>query len=258
MVSLRKFQVMAYRNAYPFSFIDLGLLFDEQHPQKTINDAMNSISKKYANVHNILLIDEVVSVNELSTSKSLCIWSNINTTNVNLDFLVALNPQGIKFKSKFRIIPPTSKNTLSQQLIYKHRNSYECDLVVEHFKCLPNTSYLDTTYDLKTERSDLPTGRTPLWLEQITEVDIKTIFACIREEHIQKNETVTLIYDQYELNDERREAVEQNCVQNGWKFQHYSHFFGCEDQVIILFECSLLLELVSRGRNQMIFVTNKT
>ena len=135
MVSLRKFQfrVMAYRNAYTFYFIDLGLQFNEQHPQKTINDAMNSISKKYANVHNvhnILLIDEVVSVNELSTSKSLCIWSNINATNVNLDFLVALNPQGIKFKSKFRIIPPTSKNTLSQQLIHKHRNSFDLWLIV--------------------------------------------------------------------------------------------------------------------------------
>ena len=121
---------------------------------------MNSISKKYPSVHNILLIDEVVSVNEESTSKSLCIWSKIDTTITNLDFLVALNPQGVKFKSKFRVVPPKNKNTLSQQLIHKHRNSFECDNIVEHFKSLPNTSYLDTNNDLKTEQSSL------MWLSE--------------------------------------------------------------------------------------------
>ena len=46
------------------------------------------------------------------------------------------------------------------------------------------------------------------------------------------------------------------CLENGWRFQHYSYYFGCEDQVIILFECSLLFELITRGRNEVIFVTN--
>ena len=86
----------------------------------------------------MLLVDEVVSVNEVSKAKSLCIWSNIHTKIDNLDFLVALNPQGVKFKSKFRVVPPKNKNTLSQQLIYKHRNSFECDSIIEHFKSLPN------------------------------------------------------------------------------------------------------------------------
>ena len=217
---------------------------------------MNSIAKKYTNIQNILLIDEVIPVNEVSTAKSLCIWSNINTTITNLDFLIALNPQGIKFKSKFKVVPPKNKRTLCQQLIYKHRNSFECDTIVEHFKSLPNTSYLDTSNDLKTEQSSLPTGRTPLWVEEIIEIPIETIFKCIQGNYIQEHETVTLIYNEHGLRDERRKNLEKYCLKNKWSFQHYSNFFGCEDQVIILFECSLLFELISRGRNEVIFITN--
>ena len=217
---------------------------------------MNTIANKYANSQNILLIDEVVSVNEMSNNKSLCVWSKMNTTMDNVDFLIALNPQGVKFKNKFRVVPPKNKNTLSQQLIYKHRNSFECDSLVEHFKSLPNTSYLDTNNDLKTEQSSLPTGRMPLWVEENTESPIETIFECIKEKHIQEHDTVTLIYNEHVLRQERKENVEQYCLTNGWKFQHYSHFFGCEDQVIILFECSLLFELISRGIKTVIFITN--
>ena len=218
---------------------------------------MNSIAKKYTDFHNILLIDEVVSVNEVSTAKSSCIWSNINTKLTNLDFLVALNPQGVKFKKRFKVVPPKNKNTLSQQLIHKHRNSFECDSLVEHFKSLPNTSYLDTNNDLKTEQSSLPSGRIPLWVEEKTESPIETIFQCIKEKNIHEHDTVTLIYNEHVLSQERKENVEQYCLTNGWKFQHYSHFFGCEDEVIILFECSLLFELISRGITTVIFITNR-
>ena len=88
------------------------------------------------------------------------------------------------------------------------------------------------------------------------EVPIKTIFECVKVKCIQEHETVTLIYNAYGLRKERKENVEKYCLENGWSFQHYSHFFGCEDQVIILFECSLLFELISRGRTEVIFVTN--
>ena len=167
-----------------------------------------------------------------------------------------MSTQGVKFKNKFRVVPPKNKNTLSQQLIYKHRNSFECDSIIEHFKSLPNISYLDTNNDLKTEHSYLPTGHLPLWVEEIIEIPIESIFDCIKEKHISDNYTVTLIYNEHGLRNERREIVEQYCLKSGWNFKHYSYFFGCEDQVVILFECSLLFELITRGRNKVIFITN--
>ena len=218
---------------------------------------MKAIAKNSANIQNILLIDEVVSVNEMSNNKSLCVWSKMNPAMDNVDFLIALNPQGVRFMNKFRVTPPKNKNTLSQQLTYKHRNSFECDSVVEHFKSLPNTSYLDTCNDMKLEPTYLPMGRTPLWFEEMTEIDVQTIFDFIKDDHILDQETVTLLFNEHELGNDRRQNMELFCIKNGWQFQHYSHFFGCEDQVIILFECSLLFELISRGRNQVIFITNK-
>ena len=96
----------------------------------------------------------------------------------------------------------------------------------------------------------------PLWVEEIVEMPIETIFKCIQEKYILAHETVTLIYNEHDLRTERKENVEQYCIQNGWNYHHGSHFFGCEAQVIILFECSLLFELMSRARTQVIMITN--
>ena len=109
---------------------------------------------------------------------------------------------------------------------------------------------------MKLDRLNLPTGRTTLWFEEMNEISIEAIFGSIKNEHILEHETVTLIYNKHGLRNERKENVEQYCIQNGWNFHHGSHFFGCEAQVIILFECSLLFELISRGRTQVIMITN--
>ena len=127
---------------------------------------------------------------------------------------------------------------------------------MEHFKKLPNTSYLDTCNDVKLDILSLPLGRTPVWIEETVEQPVENIMGLIKRELVFEHETVTIIYDKFNLRDERMENMNQFCENNGWQFHHYSHYFGCEDQVIVLFECSLLFELISRGRNQVIFVTN--
>ena len=118
-------------------FLELGLKFDKNSPITTINFAMNNISKKFEDVHNIVLIDEVVSVNELQSNKTSCDWRNLNTSISNVDFLIALNPQGVKFKAKFKVVPPKSKNVLCKQLISKHRNSFEPSRrwLPEYYQC---------------------------------------------------------------------------------------------------------------------------
>ena len=145
---------------------------------------------------------------------------------------------------------------ISQQLVSKHRNSFECDLLVDHFKSLPNISYLDTCNDIKLDKLSLPVGREPLWIEEMKEQATNDILDLIKTDHIFDCESVTLIYDKYNLKAERQQEVEDFCHQNGWSLNHFMDYFGCEDQVIILFECNPLFELVSRGRNQIIFVTN--
>ena len=215
---------------------------------------MKSISTQNKHIHNIILIDEILSVNEFSDANSVSKWSKLKTSYQNLDFLIAINPQGVKFNKKFKVIPPKSQNTLCQQLLNKHRNSFECDLILEHFKSIPKTSYLDTCNDLSLERQNLPSGRVPLWIDQLEEQPVETILELIKE-HLLDHESVTLIYNKNGLTDERTARVHKFCIDNEWKFHHQSHYFGCEDMVIILFECDLLFELISRGRNQVVFVT---
>ena len=234
---------------------ELGLKFNKDFPLATIKSVLKSISIQHKDAQNIILIDEILSVNERSANNSLCNWSNLNISLTNVDFLIAINPQGVKFKNKFKVVPPKSPNTLSKQLIGKHRNSFECDLFVEHFKSIPKTSYLDTCNDLSLERKNLPPGRVPVWIDELEEQTVESILALIEKDHVLNHETVTLIYNKYELSTERRERVDKFCLENDWKFFHQSHYFGCEDMVIILFECDLLFELISRGRNQVVLVT---
>ena len=173
-----------------------------------------------------------------------------------MDVLLALNPQGFNFKRKYKVIPPRSRNIISQQLVSKHRNSFECDLLVDHFKSLPNISYLDPCNDIHMDKSSLPSGREPLWIEELEELPSYDILNLIKKDHILEHETVTLIYDKYNLNELRQQEVEDFCHQNQWSLNHFMDYFGCEDQVIILFELNPLFELISRGRNHIIFVTN--
>ena len=235
---------------------ELGLKFSNEDSQSTINAIIKIIAAfEQKGFHNILLIDEILSINILTANNNLCDWSSLAIPS-NIDVLLALNPQGVNFKRKFQIIPPKSKDTISQQLIEKHRNSFECDLLVEHFKSLPKSSYLDNCNDIKLDKLYLPPGREPVWIEEIQEQSIEYILGILKKDHILEHETVTLIYDKFILNEERRIEVDEFCHLNKWSTIHFMDYYGCEDQAIILFEINPLFELISRGRNQIIFVTN--
>ena len=236
---------------------DLDLYFDMQHPLAMINSVINQISKKYKNSYNILLVDEVLPVNEFSSKNEFSDWSNLNTTQYNIELLIALNPQGINFMNDFKVIPPPSDfRTLSQQLFGRHRNSFEGFHLLEHFKRLPNTSYLDSSNDTVLDKENLPIGRLPVWLEIFGNSSDEQILEFIKSSYIYKHESVTLIFNKYELKDKRKNKVTKWCIKNGWNSKHYSYYFGCEDNVIVLFQCSMVFELISRARNQVIFVTN--
>ena len=100
---------------------ELGLKFSNEDSQSTINAIIKIITAfEQKGFHNILLIDEILSINILTANNNLCDWSSLAIPS-NIDVLLALNPQGVNFKRKFQIIPPKSKDTISQQLIEKHK-----------------------------------------------------------------------------------------------------------------------------------------
>ena len=108
-------------------------------------------------------MDEVTPSSENGISN----WSFLDMSKRNTDVLIALSPSphfGVKDKrlssKKYMVQPPCNSNTLSQQLLVRHRNCFEIALLMEHFK---HTSalggHLDPKYDLPLEKDTLPNGR---------------------------------------------------------------------------------------------------
>jgi hypothetical protein len=76
-------------------------------------------------------------------------------------YSISVNEEERRLSSrKYMVQPPCNSNTLSQQLLVRHRNCFEIALLMEHFK---HTSalggHLDPIYDLPLEKDTLPNGR---------------------------------------------------------------------------------------------------
>ena len=55
----------------------------------------------------------------------------------------------------------------------------------------------------------------------------------------------------------KNEYVQEFCHVNNWRYFVGPEVTGIEDQCIILYECTPGFELISRARNQLIFVSTQ-
>ena len=105
------------------------------------------------------MIDEV----NPNSEKYIFDWSCLDTSKTNVDFLVALSPHGEtgdqeKYE-KYQVKPVCNSNTLSQQLLVRHRNCFEIAVLMEHFKHTALHGHLDNSNDTLLEKETLPNGR---------------------------------------------------------------------------------------------------
>ena len=109
-------------------------------------------------------MDEV----ETSSENGISDWSFLDTTQKNTDVLIALSPHfnlDRKF-GQYVVHPPCNSNTLSRQLLSRHRNCFEIAILMEHFKHTSALgSHLDSSNDLPLEKDTLPNGRLPVWIQ---------------------------------------------------------------------------------------------
>ena len=93
----------------------------------------------------------------------------------------------------------------------------------------------------------LPAGHTPVWIETPTGAT-----------QVQKLEGVETIAGQYQdvmvlyRFSDRRAAVW--CEERGWKYHRTYHIYGCEAQCVVLLQCPLTAEWITRARNMLIIV----
>ena len=66
--------------------------------------------------------------------------------------------------------------------------------------------------------------------------------------------SVTLIFSKNRGKTTRWENVQNWCQSHGWRSSESKHFFGCEDEAIVIYDVVPVFEDLSRARNLIIIV----
>ena len=237
----------------------LNVETDASHPQLLINYLMYKLSIENQNKHTLLVMDEVISSsskNEIQGNDDSN-WSMLSTTTLNLDFLLALNPQGLE-GGHYEIQPPQSVTTISRQLVQKHRNCFEIGRFITYINYHTGKTVLSPKSDMLYQQpmpEELPTGQVPIWIEKSEEVNDINVLDMIKQRHIDPTRKVTLLYDF-----DRVPGVDELktwCENNTWRCMADTMFTGCEDSIIVLLDASIRNENISRGRNCLIVITTR-
>ena len=101
----------------------------------------------------------------------------------------------------------------------------------------------------------LPAGHTPVWIEPPS-------FQTTQVQMLERVETMAGQYQDvmvlYWGGDDRDERAAAWCEERGWKYHNASNIFGCEAQCVVLLDCYLQTELLTRARNMLIILDINT
>ena len=114
---------------------------------------------------------------------------------------------------------------------------------------MTGTKHLSTAADEELAEDHLPAGHTPVWIEPpggATQVQM-----------LERVETMAGQYqDVMVLYDQRDERAAAWCEERGWQYHKADSIYGCEAQCVVLLQCYLFTELLTRARN-MLIILNK-
>ena len=97
----------------------------------------------------------------------------------------------------------------------------------------------------------LPPGQAPVWIEPpegVTQVEkLERVEEIIDSEYTD----VMVLYPSDDDNDELAAAW---CKERGWQYHHAWNITGCEAKCVVLLDCPLKPEIITRGINMLIIV----
>ena len=224
------------------------------YPVRTINSIIDKLSQNEDD-QNIILLDEIIPYKCERSTENAFDLTLLNTSKSNVHLLLAVNPSPMLggFNKKITILPPINENTLAYQLHMKHRNALEIGIFLEHYKSFYERGCLDSSQDIPLDKTVLPAGRYPVWIQRSKNVSYESVLELIKSDHVLEHESVTLLYE-YSI----KPNILQWCSHNNWKCIKDLEFYGCEDQVIVTFDIGYLMpEQVSRAKNGLIILTTK-
>ena len=109
------------------------------------------------------------------------------------------------------------------------------------------TKHLSTAGDQELADDQLPAGHTPVWIEPPYDATQVQMLERVETMAGQYQDVMVLHYD----SDERAAAW---CKERGWKYHDCINIYGCEAQCVVLLNCYLDTEYLTRGRNMLIIV----
>ena len=125
-------------------------------------------------------------------------------------------------------------------------------------------NYITMQNDLGLPPDNLPKGQAPIWIKppkKATRLDMLEQVARIPEiqncpdvmvlMYLGKNDRTTDWCDQ-----DTATRAESWCRERGWKLYEPNSVYGCEAKVVVLLDCLVYPEFITRGINLLVIVTN--
>ena len=235
----------------------MDVVFNWDFPLQTINSLIERISNESKTSKSILFLDEIfVKNDEGEPNYGYYDWSDLSLK-PNVDVFLAANPQGRNFKQKFKMIVPKTTDVTSWQLHGKHRNSFNISILLDHYKYIYETinAYLDGSNDIIGDKSELPPGRIPVWIQKGKSNTHHNILQFIKEKYVLESGVTLLYHDECKQFPEQFNFIAGWCKDNNWKCLEAKSIAGSEAEFIVTYDFPPGPEHISRARNGLIMVT---
>ena len=150
-------------------------------------------------------------------------------------------PLTTKMDFKFEVNSPSGSNIVTKQLVFRHRNSPAISHLIDHF-LFKEVGLLNPSQDQLLEETSLPPGDLPIWLPMKTG-QRNEVFFRFMSIFLIKGQSVTLIH-----RNDLTPLETQWCLQKKWRTVKSTQTAGIEDEVVLIFDCSPNLEVISREK----------
>ena len=115
---------------------------------------------------------------------------------------------------------------------------------------MSGAKHLSTAADQELSDDQLPAGHTPVWIEPPRGAT-----------QVQMLERVETMAGQYQdvmvLYSDRDKRAATWCKERGWKYYNADIIYGCEAQCVVLLDCLLFPEWITRARNMLIIINRR-
>ena len=113
--------------------------------------------------------------------------------------------------------------------------------------------HLSTAADQELADDQLPAGHTPVWIEPPRGATQVQMLERVETMAGQYQDVMVLSYG----GTKRDERAAAWCEERGWKYHSALNIYGCEAQCVVLLQCYLLPEFLTRGRNMLIIINKE-